>query len=185
LPFISNAGSANAKGLEVSSRAIISDSLTAFATYAYTKAELTTDAPFLFNTDGSDGAEDGDRLPGSPEHQFSLGINYQTEVFDDKVLDINYGLTAQSDAITKVGLHDNGESLSGYALSNISAKLTADNWSTTFYVDNLFNKYAVTSVRRSNADITTANGTEIQRNYGYFINRPLTVGVKFNYKFEI
>ena len=185
LPFISNAGSANAKGLEVSSRAIISDSLTAFATYAYTKAELTTDAPFLFNTDGSDGAEDGDRLPGSPEHQFSLGINYQTEVFDDKVLDINYGLTAQSDAITKVGLHDNGESLSGYALSNISAKLTADSWSTTFYVDNLFNKYAVTSVRRSNADITTANGTDIQRNYGYFINRPLTVGIKFNYKFEI
>ena len=185
LPFISNAGSANAKGIEISTRAVLSDSFTAFATYAYTNAELTTDAPFLFNTDGSDGAEDGDRLPGAPKQQFSLGINYQTEVFDDKVLDINYGLTAQSDVITKVGLHDNGETLAGYALSNISAKLTADNWSTTFYVDNLFNKYAVTSVRRSDADITTANGADIQRNYGYFINRPLTVGIKFNYKFDM
>ncbi|WP_372859884.1 TonB-dependent receptor [Pseudoalteromonas sp.] len=185
LPYLSNAGSANAKGIEIATRAILSDSFTAYATYAYTKAELTSDAPYLFNADGSDGAVDGDRLPGSPEHQFSMGINYQTEVFNDKTLDINYGLTAQSDVISKVGLRDNGEALPGYSLSNISAKLTADAWSTTLYVDNLFNKYAVTSVRRSDADITTANGADIQRNYGYYINRPLTVGIKFNYKFEI
>ncbi|MBL0688946.1 MAG: TonB-dependent receptor [Pseudoalteromonas sp.] len=185
LPYLSNAGSANAKGIEIATRAILSDSFTAYATYAYTKAELTSDAPYLFNADGTDGAKDGDRLPGSPEHQFSMGINYQTEVFNDKTLDINYGLTAQSDVISKVGLRDNGEALPGYSLSNISAKLTADAWSTTLYVDNLFNKYAVTSVRRSDADITTANGADIQRNYGYFINRPLTVGIKFNYQFEI
>ncbi|WP_076920349.1 TonB-dependent receptor [Pseudoalteromonas sp. SK18] len=185
LPYLSNAGSANAKGIEIATRAILSDSFTAYATYAYTKAELTSDAPYLFNADGSDGAVDGDRLPGSPEHQFSMGINYQTEVFNDKTLDINYGLTAQSDVISKVGLRDNGEALPGYSLSNISAKLTADAWSTTLYVDNLFNKYAVTSVRRSDADITTANGADIQRNYGYYINRPLTVGIKFNYKFEM
>ncbi|CAD2223850.1 putative Outer membrane TonB-dependent receptor [Pseudoalteromonas sp. 3J6] len=185
LPYLSNAGSANAKGVEIATRAILSDSFTAYATYAYTKAELTSDAPYLFNADGTDGAKDGDRLPGSPEHQFSMGINYQTDVLNDKTLDINYGLTAQSDVISKVGLRDNGEALPGYSLSNISAKLTADAWSTTLYVDNLFNKYAVTSVRRSDADITTANGADIQRNYGYFINRPLTVGIKFNYQFEI
>ena len=185
LPYLSNAGSANAKGIEISSRAILSDSFSVYSTYAYTKAELTSDAPFLFNSDGTDGAEDGDRLPGSPEHQFSMGVNYQTDVFNDKTLDINYGITAQSDVISRVGLRDNGETLPGYSLSNISAKLTADEWSATVYVDNVFNKYAVTSVRRSDADITSANRTDIQRNYGYFINRPLTVGIKFNYKFEI
>lgn len=185
LPYLSNAGSANAKGIEISSRAILSDSFSVYSTYAYTKAELTSDAPFLFNSDGTDGAEDGDRLPGSSEHQFSMGVNYQTDVFNDKTLDINYGITAQSDVISRVGLRDNGETLPGYSLSNISAKLTADEWSATVYVDNVFNKYAVTSVRRSDADITSANRTDIQRNYGYFINRPLTVGIKFNYKFEI
>ncbi|NMF47612.1 TonB-dependent receptor [Pseudoalteromonas arctica] len=185
LPYLSNAGSANAKGIEISTRAILSDSFSVYATYAYTKAELTSDAPFLFNADGTGGAEDGDRLPGSPENQFSMGVNYQTDVFNDKTLDINYGLTAQSDVLSRVGLRDNGETLPGYSLSNISAKLTADAWSTTLYVDNLFNKYAVTSVRRSDADITSANGADIQRNYGHYINRPLTVGVKFNYKFEI
>ncbi|KTD97035.1 TonB-dependent receptor [Pseudoalteromonas sp. H71] len=185
LPYLSNAGSANAKGIEISSRAILSDSFSVYSTYAYTKAELTSDAPFLFNSDGTDGAEDGDRLPGSSEHQFSMGVNYQTDVFNDKTLDINYGITAQSDVISRVGLRDNGETLPGYSLSNISAKLTADEWSATVYVDNVFNKYAVTSVRRSDADITSANRSDIQRNYGYFINRPLTVGIKFNYKFEI
>ncbi|OHU93419.1 TonB-dependent receptor [Pseudoalteromonas byunsanensis] len=191
LPYTSNAGSANAKGVEIATRAMLSDSFTAYATYAYTKVELTEDAPFLFTSPGPDGTVIGitgkksDRLPGSPEQQFSLGVNYQTEIMDNKLLDINYGLTAQSDVISKVGLLDNGETLPGYALSNISAKITGDQWSTTLYINNLFNKYAYTSVRRSDADITTANGAEIQRNYGHYINRPLTIGVKFDYQFEL
>ncbi|WP_125561537.1 TonB-dependent receptor [Pseudoalteromonas rubra] len=185
LPYTSNAGTANAKGVEISTRAILSDSISTYATYAYTKAELTSDAPYLFNADGTDGGQDGDRLPGSPEHQFSLGINYETEVLGDKTLDINYGLTAQSDIISKVGLRDSGETLSGYGISNLSAKLTGDMWSATLYVNNLFNKYAFTSVRRDVRDITTANGAEIQRNYGHYLNKPLTVGIKFDYQFEL
>lgn len=185
LPYTSNAGSANAKGVEISSRAIVSDKITAYATYAYTQAELTSDAPYLFNKDGSDGAVEGDRLPGSAENQFSLGLNYQTEVMTDKMLDVNYGITAQSDVISKVGLHDNAETLPGYALSNLSAKLSADAWAVTFYVNNLFDKYTYTSVRRDNADITSANGANIQRNYGHFVNHPRTLGLKFNYQFEL
>ena len=41
----SNAGAANSKGVEISSRAMIADNWTAYATYAYAKAELTEDAP--------------------------------------------------------------------------------------------------------------------------------------------
>jgi len=185
LPITSNAGSANAKGVEISSRAIVSNNITAYATYAYTQAELTSDAPYLFNKDGTDGGQDGDRLPGSAENQFSLGLNYQTEIMNDKMLDVNYGITAQSDVITKVGLHNNAETLPGYGLSNLSAKVSADAWAVTFYVNNLFDKYTYTSVRRDNADITSANGAQIQRNYGHFINRPRTLGLKFNYQFEL
>lgn len=47
LTYLSNAGSANAKGIEISTRAILSDSFSVYATYAYTKAELTSDAPFF------------------------------------------------------------------------------------------------------------------------------------------
>ena len=205
-PITTNAEGANAKGVEVSSRIILSDNLTAYATYSYVKAELTADAPFLFEViddedliakygteiqDYYDG-KDGDRLPGSPEHQFAFGLKYTTEVMGGKLLDVVYGLTAQSDVYTKVGLRADGETLGGYALSNFSATLSEDDWAVTFYVDNLFDKYAITSVRRDKGDIGLArfdeknsNRPDLQRNYGYYLNSPRQVGVKFTYTFDL
>ena len=196
----SNAGEANSSGFELAVRGIVTDSLVAYATYAYAKAELTSDAPFLFGVKGDAGSdiqnyydgEDGDRLPGAPEHQFSMGLDYETEVLGDKLLNITYGITAQSDVITKVGLKADGETLPGYALSNISAKLSGDQWSATFYVDNLFNKYAFTSTRRDKAwagmaqfESENKNLPEIERVYGHFITKPRTIGLRFNYLFEL
>jgi outer membrane receptor protein involved in Fe transport len=186
-PILVNAGTANSKGVEMMSRAIFSDEFSAYATYAYTKAELTEDVADLF--DDSD-ALDGDRLPGSPEHQFSVGLKYSTEVLDGKLLDVTYGLTAQSDVYTKIGLHESGEVLPGYALSNISAALSDEDWSVTLYVDNLFDKYAFASTRNDLGDIgqavspdTNSNRTDLLRNYGHYLETPRTIGVKFNYQF--
>ena len=201
-----NAGTARSQGVELSTRAIINDNWTVYATYSYAKAELTEDAPALFDVfkaedysaaeialmqpyyDGSD----GDRLPGAPEHQASMGVSYETEVFGDKLLNINYGLTAQSDVYTKVGLKADGEILPGYALSNLSAKVAGDMWSATFYVNNLFDKYAFTSTRRDKSwagmarfEDKNRNLPELQRVYGHYITTPRTVGVKFTYNFEL
>jgi outer membrane receptor protein involved in Fe transport len=177
-PFTSNAGQAESSGIEISSRALLSDNLIAYATYAYAKAELASDAPGI-------GAENGDRLPGSPEQQFSFGATYSTEVFSGTSLDINYGLTYQSDVYSKVGLRDNGEALPGYSISNMSAKFSEDNWSVTLYVDNMFDKYAFSSVRRDVGDITTANDPAIQRNYGHYLITPRKVGLRFEYLFDM
>ena len=185
----SNAGSANSKGVEISSRAIIGDHWTAYATYAYAKAELTEDAPDLFGI--GIGAMNGDRLPGAPEYQFSFGLRYEQDVLDDKLLSVNYGMTAQSDMITKVGLRDDGETLAGYSLSNLSAKLTGDMWSATLYIDNLFDKYAFTSVRRDKswAGMSTSGANkalpELQRVYAHYTTTPRTIGMKFTYNFEL
>ncbi len=196
----SNAGAANSKGVEISSRAMIADNWTAYATYAYAKAQLTEDAPGLLGILGDDYAEyqayydgaDGDRLPGAPEHQFSFGLRYEQDVLDDKLLSINYGMTAQSDVITKVGLKADGETLAGYALSNLSAKLTGDMWSATLYVDNLFDKYAFTSVRRDKSWAGMAKYSELnkelpelQRVYGHYTTTPRVIGMKFTYNFEL
>ena len=195
-----NAEGANAKGVEISTRAILTDSISAYATYAYTRAKLTADAPYLFGQTGDtsgpirdhyDG-KDGDRLPGSAEHQFSLGLVYSTEVWN-KDLDISYGLVAQSDSYSTLGLRANGEVIPGYALSNLTAKLAEDKWAVTFYIDNLFDKYGHTSVRRDQGDIGFAtfpelnsNGyADLQRNYGYYLLTPRTVGLKFSYKFGL
>lgn len=203
-PITANAGGANSKGLEISTRAIISDDLTAYATYSYTKAQLTADAPFLFDIFVDDDGtpiepiqsyyegKDGDRLPGSPEHQFSFGVKYSTEVWDGKLLDLIYGLTAQSDVITKVGMRADGEALPGYTLSNIGATLSEDNWAVTFYVDNLFDEYSFVSTRRDTSDVGLAlfpeqnsNAYNISRNYGHYLLTPRTVGLKFTYNFEL
>ncbi|MFC3033618.1 TonB-dependent receptor [Pseudoalteromonas fenneropenaei] len=192
-----NAGAANSTGVELSTRAVLNDNWTTYATYSYAKAELTEDAPALFGVVDSsyqsyyDGAK-GDRLPGAPEHQFSFGVSYEQEVFGDKMLNVNYGLTAQSDVYTKVGLKADGETLPGYALSNLSAKVSGEAWSATLYIDNLFDKYAFTSVRRDKSWSGLARYAdenkelpELQRVYGHYITKPRTIGVKFTYNFEL
>ena len=199
-PITTNAEGANSRGAEISVRALATDNITLYATYSKTIAKLTADAPFLFGVFGEQGSalqdyydgKDGDRLPGSPEQQFSFGVNYATEVLDGKMLDLNYGLTAQDEVFSTVGLRQNGEALPGYAVSNFNAKLSDDVWSVTFYIDNLFDKYAYTSVRRDRGDMglatfasMTPNGTELLRNYGHYVLTPRTVGLKFNYQFEL
>ncbi|WP_218398192.1 TonB-dependent receptor [Alteromonas lipotrueae] len=200
-PITVNAEGAASKGLELSLRGRANDYLTMYATYAHTKAELTADAPFLFTAQGEEGSElqdfydgkDGDRLPGSAEHQFSFGMTYSQEVFGDKMLDVNYGITAQSDIYTTVGLRQDGEALPGYAISNLNARISSETWSVTLYIDNLFDKYAFVSTRRNVSDIGEGvydsvlepNGTELSRNYGHYILTPRTVGLKFNYKFDM
>ncbi len=201
LPYTANAGSANSHGLEVSSRALLSDSLTAFASYSYAKAELTSDVIGFFTKLPSTNpayneysALDGDRLPAAPEHQFSFGLNYSQEIFDDKMLDIVYGITAQSDIYTSAGLKAEGEALPGYALSNISATVSEDEWSVTLYVDNLFDKFAYSATRSTGKaagfaefpdEIINDATTDMYRAYSHYVVSPRTIGVKFNYLFDL
>lgn len=198
IPIIANAdGGAESSGLELSARAMISDELTVFGSYSLAKAKLAGEAPYLFGVvddparQAWKNGEKGDRLPGAPEHQIAIGAKYSTDVLDDKMLDVNFGYTYQSDLITRVGLKNDGQTIDGYGLANLSATLSDESWSVTLYVNNLLDEYAVTSVRRSQADIgnakfadDVANHTDLQRNFGYFISTPRTIGVKFDYKFE-
>ncbi|MDG1122512.1 MAG: TonB-dependent receptor, partial [Glaciecola sp.] len=75
---------------------------------------------------------------------------------------------------------------------NISATIADDSWSVALYVDNLFNKYAYTSVRRDRADLGLGrveslepNRVDILRNYGRYVVAPRKIGVKFTYTFDM
>ncbi|SET57190.1 TonB-dependent receptor [Thalassotalea agarivorans] len=189
-PITSNAGAAESKGIEIATRALITDELIAYATYAYTQAELSEDAQYLFGvpSDPNDTSLDafaGDRLPGSPENQFSLGLTYSTEIFEDKGLDVTYGLTYQDEYVSKVGLRNFGEVVPGYALSNLNAKFSDESWAVTLYIDNMFDKYAFSSVRRDFGDITVRNDPALQRNYGHYLVTPRKIGLRFEYFFDL
>ena len=179
LPITVNGSKARSQGVELSMRALLGEGWSAQGTYAYTDAQLAADAAEF--VDGDD-AFDGDRLPGSPKHSLSLGLNYETEIFNGMPLSINYGLVYTGDVITRVGLRDFGETLPAYTLHNLSMTLNGEQWDLTLYAKNLFDKYAVTSTRAGREDIREVNGFDL-RSYGRFITHPRTVGVQFSYYF--
>lgn len=93
-------------------------------------------------------------------------------------MDVNYGLTYQGDIYSSVGLIDGGEKLSGYAVSDLSLRLTDQDWGVTFFIDNMFDKYAYTSVRDNKA-----LNDDLIRKHGHYVLTPRTVGVNVEYLF--
>lgn len=179
IPITGNGSEAVSQGLELESRWLISDRLELVGTYAYTDAELTEDAPGIV---GGEDALDGDRLPGSPEHQGSLGLSYTIPLGGNGELSLDWSMTAQSDVLTKVGERDNGETLPGFGLNNLSATWYREALTMTLYADNAFDKYAVTGVRADTSFIRPVGDFDLRRYYNNVI-RPRQVGLRVNYRF--
>ena len=188
VPVTVNAGEALSKGLELSSRWQLTENWAAFGSYAYTSAELTEDAPNVVGIRAAPpnaDAFDGDRLPGTPEHQASLNINYTQAIAGDLTLDLDYGMTAISDVYTKTGLRGSGESLGGFTIHNAAIKISADQWSVSLYSDNLTNKFARTGVRSDPDFIDTVGALDVTlRRYYHNVLRPRTIGLDFRYNFD-
>ena len=200
-----NVGEAESQGLELDLEAQLTDNLLLAAGYAYTDAELTTGCNELVIAAGLDpldpfaptdicglGFEEiqsGDRLPGSPEHQGYLRATYFRSLSSDVDFRATYGVTHQSDVLTKVGVggsdccRDDGERLGGFTLHNVSASIATGNVEATLYVDNLTNKYAVTGVREDRANIRTVGANDVTvRRYFENVIRPRTVGIDLRIK---
>jgi iron complex outermembrane receptor protein len=92
-------------------------------------------------------------------------------------------MTYQSNVITKVGKRDNGESLSGFALHNVSATWFKDSWTVALYADNVFDKYAETGVRGDSGDIEEV-GLFDSRYYFHHVVRPRQFGMRLRYNFD-
>lgn len=197
LPIIINGKGARSQGLEMSFNWLLGENWSLRGSYAYTDAELTEDAKDLLSTVVPPGfnstlvridGQDGDRLPGSPEHQGNIYANFYTALggFD---LNVSYGITAISDVLTKTGKRANGEALPGYAVHNFTASLQDDAWSVTLYADNVLDKYAVTGVREDTAYLQTVsdiNGDLVTpRRYFQNVLRPRTIGLRATYRFDL
>ncbi|MEQ9463499.1 MAG: TonB-dependent receptor [Haliea sp.] len=179
LPITSNGNAARSMGVEMAGQWLLTERITLMGSYAYTDAELAEDAPGL--VDGAD-AFDGDRLAGTPEHQGSLALNYAIPMADGSEVELDWSLTASGDILTKVGNRNNGETLPGYALHNVSASWYKDDWTVTLYADNVLDKYAETSVRQDSSFIRQVGDVDLRR---YFKNviRPRQTGLRLVYRF--
>jgi len=201
LPITGNGSEAESSGIEFQGRWLIDSNWEASLTYAYTKAELTADAPGLV---GPFDALDGTRLPGSPEHQATFNVTYNTTVFDGVDLAINYGVVYTGDVFNIPGGDENtlrdpdtglpasrgGEEIPSYDVHHLSATFTKDQWMVQAYVENLTDEYYITGTRTSrrflqdfnNGPGVTYNGFT-DRGYGQYVGAPRNFGVRVTYEF--
>lgn len=129
---------------------------------------------------------DGDRLPGSAEHKGSIYLGWTRDFADDYTVRANYGISAQSDVFTKVGNRASGEALAGYATHSFNIGIEKGNWTVSLFGENIFDKYAETSVTNDRSFVYTAEGAGTAfavRRYNKTIIRPQVFGVDFRMKF--
>ncbi len=192
IPITINGNDAESKGVELSLDWQIGDNWMIRSGYSYTEAELSQDAPQL----AGGTASAGDRLPGTPEHQGSLLINYLRTLGNGLDLSISYGLTTQSDVYTKLGngsgccridnggFSGEGQVLAGFTLHNASVAIARNQWELMLYADNLTNKYAETGVRNDPSFLVSsieANAFTYRRHSKYAV-MPRSIGLDFRWR---
>ena len=181
-PITLNGGGAVSRGLEIASAVSATSTLRLRGSWSYTRAALSRDSPGLL--DGGADAFEGDRLSGAPRQQGSLLASYATLLGDDVAFNLQYGYSYVGDVLTRIGMRAGGEALPAYELHNLSASVSRDAWTLTFYADNLLDEYAVTGVRQTPGLIgLTGDGFRSRR---YFANvlAPRRAGVRLRYVFQ-
>lgn len=186
IPITVNADGAESKGIELSGNWNVTDQLTIRGSYSFTQSELTAPVPDLvrtitppgFGTAFIDG-QSGDRLPGSPENQFSIFGSYE-QPFMDGALIYNLGYAWQDDVLTTAGARGTSLTLDAYGLANASIVYDAGTWKAALFANNLFDEFAETGVRSSSPFNQTVNGATV-RSFGTFVAPPRAIGVRFSW----
>jgi iron complex outermembrane receptor protein len=204
-PITKNGEGAETSGIEIALDAAVTDRFNIGFSYSHSKAELTEVAPALIREftppgfgpgAGYDGlppvyldGQPGDRLPGSPEDQVTVYMDYGFTLSSAWDLTLNYGISAVGDVITTTGLRGGGETLGGFSLHNASAVFSGGPWEFAVYAQNLLDKYAVTGVRSRRSFMQTVadeNGDPVTvRSYAQQMVRPREIGVRFSYEFSM
>lgn len=134
---IQNAGEASAAGIELEGSAQVSDSLWMRASYGYTDAEYDT-----FNDTVLGANFSGNRLVHTPDHTFSLGLEWN--VLSRAGLD----LVATLDYQYQSGFFfrpDNAFKQGETHVVDIGVSLIGDAWSTRIYAGNVFDERFLTN----------------------------------------
>ncbi|MEH6809233.1 MAG: TonB-dependent receptor [Hyphomonas oceanitis] len=196
IPITVNADGAESKGIELNGNWIVSDELTVRGSYSHTEASLTAPAPGLVGTISTPGfgsvlldGRDGDRLPGSPEDQFSFFGSYTIPNTGlDGELVANFGYAWQGDVLTRTGNLGDGITLDSFGVANASLVYDTGKWQASLFVNNLFDEYYETGVRGTplyNQVLTDdAGGPVYQRTFYTYVGAPRVLGIRMNYTFE-
>lgn len=196
LPITKNGEAAESQGFDVDFAWKITPDLIVRGNYSYSHAELTETTTNLipvihppgFNSTITylDG-EAGDRLPGSPENEASIFIDYSRPINDELDFRISYGASFTGDVLTRMGGKGGGITLDAYSIHNMSIQLSGDSWDATVFVNNLWDTYAETGARSTplyNQVVADDNGDPVYaRSYYTSVLPPRAIGFRFTKKF--
>lgn len=167
LTYLSNAGAATSKGVELAMRYAPLRGLTLGLNSTYTNARLTVDAPGL-------GGLRGDPLPSTPKFSGSFTLDYEYPLSAD--LKGQFGAVARHVGARNTafpGSPDvNGNvRLASYDTLDLSAGVGRDAWSARLFVRNVTNRYAyLFVVPAGGADAPSANVILQPRMFGLSID---------------
>src|SRR5690606_12443925 len=117
----------------------------------------------------------GDRLPGSPEQQWNLGVDYTQSVRFGQ-LDASFNVTRSDEIYTALNDESvNYARLSGFTTANARASLSFDQWRLGIFINNIGNTRGITGKRTA-----YMYGERGQFEY---ITRPRTVGLSLRYQY--
>lgn len=167
-PFVQNAGKASIDGVEIELNARPLDGLDINLSGSYQHARLTEDFP-----SGAVLGLKGDRIPNVPKFQFGAGAEYSWAIGGDLTASMRGDLSyrGSTDTLFRTGDAYNVH-LDSYALIDLQAGVSTDQWRVVAYVKNLTDKLA---------QIDAINS--VQDPLAYFVARPRTLGVRASVNF--
>jgi iron complex outermembrane recepter protein len=187
-----NGGSARSEGFETSFQLRPLPQLSIQGNYSYNDAKLTQDVPGIIAVNDPPGtypsrpiqlaALDGDRLPGSAKHSGALGATYTVPVGDGEVI-ADWTATYRGNVVSRLGWdRAYGDLIPSYTTHRASIFYETDRYSIGLWANNIFDKYAVTSVSQDRSRVGVNDDVRL-RYYGQSVLNPRTFGIEARVKY--
>ncbi len=183
-PFVANGGKARSQGVELELIGNLTDALSVQIGYAYTDAKLTEDFEIRTlnigngNSTGSVSVsgEKGSPTPGTPKHSFTVGADYRQELNSDWSLVYHVNGSYRSRILRNLTSDRMAAYwIKGFSTWDASLSLESDAFTASLFADNIFNEKGVSAVAGNNPDT-------VSRLRSFFIQRPITVGLRAAYR---
>jgi outer membrane receptor protein involved in Fe transport len=170
-PAAVNGKGARSEGVDLEGRFKLTDEITLSSTYSYNQAKLTAPIVVANTNYGSSGT----LLPGTPQNTASVGVDYDRPIVND--LDFNAHIDGSyRDAMNTSLTPSQNVHLPSFIMMNASIGVSHGPWRTALFINNLTNVRGVLSANAVPAyDV---------RGIDNRLSRPLTVGLRFGYKYE-
>jgi iron complex outermembrane recepter protein len=158
--------------------------LSLIGTYSYVDAHLTEDVPGLVVSQGVRyDAYAGDRLPGSSKNSGSARVVYDYPLAEGRKIEATWALVYRGDILSRVGDRGNGQTIPGYTTQSVSLNYIANQFEVSLFADNLFDKYAVTSISNDVSSYNQVRTDVVERYYQLGVLTPRRVGIDLRYHY--